>query len=176
MLLLFHGKQPSCYESIGASQRQWGCEKKSQGESEKEIKEWTAEGGAWPGACKSKSTASRCKVLMAAAPTDQITAWFMSPHGVLLKVSYQHLLLVADTVVVIIVFMFQTAKIAGCHGLWVSTLCNSHYTVHAKDAPVLIQLWSRDGLCLKLDHEGREAKPAEEGEREGERERDGDGG
>lgn len=39
MLLLFHGKQPSCYESIGASQRQRGCEKKSQGESEKEIKE-----------------------------------------------------------------------------------------------------------------------------------------
>lgn len=27
----------------------------------------------------------------------------------------------------------------------------------------MIQLRSRDGLCLKLDHEGREAKPAEEG-------------
>lgn len=31
--------------------------------------------------------------------------------------------------------------------------------------PVLIQLWSCDGLCLKLDHEGREAKPVVEGER-----------
>lgn len=139
-------------------------------ERNKRIK---AEGGTWPGACNSKSTASWCKVLMAAAPTDQITAWFMSHHGVLLKVLYQHLLLVAGTVVVIIVFMFQTPTIAGCYGLWVSTLCNSHYTVHAKDAPVLIQLWSRDGLCLKLDHEEREAKPAGEGERKGERESDG---
>lgn len=144
-----------------------GLWKEISGGKEKEIKEWTAEGGAWPGACNSESAASRCKVLMAAALTDQITVWFMSPHGVLLKVSYQHLLSVAGTVVVIIVFMFQTAKIAGCHSLWVSMLCNSHYTVHAKDAPVLIQLWSHDGLCLKLDHEGREAKPAEEREREG---------
>lgn len=54
---------------------------------------------------------------MAAAPTDQITAWFMSPHGVLLKALYQHLLLGAAAVVVRIVSMFQTAKIAGRRGL-----------------------------------------------------------
>lgn len=35
---------------------------------------------------------------MAAAMTDQITAWFMSPYGVLLKILYQPLLLVNGTV------------------------------------------------------------------------------
>lgn len=51
--------------------------------------------------------ALQANVLMAAAATDQITAWLMPPHGVLLQVSEQHLLLIAGTVVVIIVFMLK---------------------------------------------------------------------
>lgn len=35
-----------------------------------------------------QSITSQCKVLMAAAMTDEITAWFMSPYGVLLKILY----------------------------------------------------------------------------------------
>lgn len=40
-------------------------------------------------------------------------------------------------------------------GLWVSTLCNSHYTVRCeKDALVSIQLWSRDPLSLTVPIRG----------------------
>lgn len=86
--------------------------------------------------------------------SDRITAWYVPLHHVLMETS-KHIKSLKKQKIKTVFTLPYRLKWQAVAGLWVSTLCNSHYTVRCeKDALVSIQLWSRDALSLTVPIRG----------------------